>query len=73
VTLATLAAACHYLGDTTRAAKVRELLEPYADRNIATGLASGADRIAASCYPTAPGPQQVHSENRSMLRCRPAS
>jgi DNA-binding CsgD family transcriptional regulator len=37
VTLATLAAACHRLGDTTRAAKVSELLEPYADRNIATG------------------------------------
>ena len=37
VSLATLAAACHHLGDTTRAAKVSELLEPYADRNIATG------------------------------------
>jgi DNA-binding CsgD family transcriptional regulator len=35
--LATLAYACHHLGDTTRAARVRELLEPYADRNIATG------------------------------------
>jgi DNA-binding NarL/FixJ family response regulator len=33
-TLATLAGTCHQLGDTTRGAKVRELLEPYADRNI---------------------------------------
>ena len=38
-----MAAACHYLGDTTHAAKVRELLEPYADRNIATG------RVGALC------------------------
>jgi DNA-binding NarL/FixJ family response regulator len=37
VSLATLALACHHLGDTTRGARVRELLEPYADRNIATG------------------------------------
>jgi DNA-binding CsgD family transcriptional regulator len=34
-TLAPLAFACHRLGDATRAATVRELLEPYADRNIA--------------------------------------
>jgi DNA-binding CsgD family transcriptional regulator len=33
-TLALLASTCHYLDDTARAAKVRELLEPYADRNI---------------------------------------
>jgi DNA-binding CsgD family transcriptional regulator len=32
-----LALACHHLGDATRAVRVRELLEPYADRNIATG------------------------------------
>jgi DNA-binding CsgD family transcriptional regulator len=34
--LATLALACYHLGDTTRAARVRELLEPYADRMLAT-------------------------------------
>jgi DNA-binding CsgD family transcriptional regulator len=33
-TLAALAFICHHLGDTIRAATVRELLEPYADRNI---------------------------------------
>jgi DNA-binding CsgD family transcriptional regulator len=37
VSLATLAVACHRLGDTARAATVRELLEPYADRLIAIG------------------------------------
>jgi DNA-binding CsgD family transcriptional regulator len=37
VSLATLALACHHLGDITRGARVCELLEPYADRNIATG------------------------------------
>src|SRR6266511_1145386 len=34
--LATLAYACHHLGDTKHAARVRELLEPYADRMLAT-------------------------------------
>jgi DNA-binding CsgD family transcriptional regulator len=34
--LATLAYACHHLCDTIRAARVRELLEPYADRMLAT-------------------------------------
>ena len=33
--LAALASVCHDLGDTIRGATVRELLEPYADRNIA--------------------------------------
>jgi DNA-binding NarL/FixJ family response regulator len=33
-TLATLAFPCHHLGDRTRAAMARQLLEPYADRNI---------------------------------------
>jgi DNA-binding CsgD family transcriptional regulator len=33
--MAGLAFVCHHLGDTTRGATVRELLEPYADRNIA--------------------------------------
>jgi DNA-binding CsgD family transcriptional regulator len=41
--LAFLAYACHHLGDTTRADRVRELLEPYADRNIAVA------RIGAHC------------------------
>ena len=36
VSLATLALACHRLGDAERAARVHELLAPYADRNIAT-------------------------------------
>jgi DNA-binding CsgD family transcriptional regulator len=36
LSLALLALAYYHLGDTTRAARVRELLEPYADRNIAT-------------------------------------
>jgi DNA-binding NarL/FixJ family response regulator len=35
LSLALLALACHHLGDTERGARVRELLEPYADRNIA--------------------------------------
>jgi DNA-binding NarL/FixJ family response regulator len=43
VSLATLALACHRLGDTTRAATVSELLGPYADRNVATG------RVGALC------------------------
>jgi DNA-binding NarL/FixJ family response regulator len=41
--LALLALACHQLGDTELAAKLHRLLEPYADRNIATG------RIGAHC------------------------
>jgi DNA-binding CsgD family transcriptional regulator len=36
VSLATLALACHRLGDAERAARVHELLAPYADRNIAS-------------------------------------
>jgi DNA-binding CsgD family transcriptional regulator/tetratricopeptide (TPR) repeat protein len=39
--LASLASACYHLGDTTHSARVRELLEPYADRNIATGRFGG--------------------------------
>jgi len=35
--LALLALACHHLDDTEHAAKLHELLEPYADRNIAFG------------------------------------
>ena len=38
-----LAFACHRLGDTEYAATVRELLEPYADRNIVSG------RVGAFC------------------------
>jgi DNA-binding NarL/FixJ family response regulator len=34
--LAGLAEDCHHLGDATRGATVRELLEPYGDRNIVT-------------------------------------
>jgi DNA-binding NarL/FixJ family response regulator len=33
-TLAGLAFVCHHLGDTTRAANVRKLLEPYGERNM---------------------------------------
>jgi DNA-binding CsgD family transcriptional regulator len=36
VSLAMLALACHRLGDAERAARVHELLAPYADRNIAS-------------------------------------
>jgi predicted ATPase/DNA-binding NarL/FixJ family response regulator len=43
VSLATLALACHHLGDTEHGARMRELLVPYADRNIATG------RVVALC------------------------
>jgi DNA-binding NarL/FixJ family response regulator len=46
-TLATLAHVCHHLGDATRGAKVRELLEPYADRNIA---APGAVPLGPAAY-----------------------
>src|SRR6266511_58996 len=41
--LATLALACHHLGDAELAVKLYKLLEPYADRNIAFG------RIGALC------------------------
>jgi DNA-binding CsgD family transcriptional regulator len=37
LSLATLASACYHLGDAEPAAKLYELLEPYAGRNIATG------------------------------------
>jgi DNA-binding CsgD family transcriptional regulator len=37
LSLAMLALACHHLGDIEHGARVRELLEPYADRNIVTG------------------------------------
>jgi DNA-binding CsgD family transcriptional regulator len=37
LSLAMLALACHHLDDAKRAAWVRELLEPYADRNIVIG------------------------------------
>jgi tetratricopeptide (TPR) repeat protein len=43
LSLALLALACYHLGDTERGARVRELLEPYADRNIA------AARIGTLC------------------------
>jgi DNA-binding NarL/FixJ family response regulator len=45
--LAILALACHHLGDTTRAARVREPLEPYADRNIVT---AGALCLGPAAY-----------------------
>jgi DNA-binding CsgD family transcriptional regulator len=45
--LAILALACHHLGDTTRAARVREPLEPYADRNIVT---AGANCLGPAAY-----------------------
>jgi DNA-binding CsgD family transcriptional regulator len=43
LSLAMLALACHDLGDTEHGARVRELLEPYGDRNIVTG------RVGALC------------------------
>jgi DNA-binding CsgD family transcriptional regulator len=45
--LAILALACHHLGDTTRAARVRKLLEPYGDRNIVT---AGALCLGPAAY-----------------------
>jgi DNA-binding CsgD family transcriptional regulator len=45
--LAILALACHHLGDTTRAARVCEPLEPYADRNIVT---AGALCLGPAAY-----------------------
>ena len=41
LSLALVAYACHHLGDTKLAAKLHGLLEPYADRNIATGRFGG--------------------------------
>jgi len=41
LSLALLAYACHHLGDAELAAKLHGLLEPYADRNIATGRFGG--------------------------------
>jgi predicted ATPase/DNA-binding CsgD family transcriptional regulator len=46
-TLAIVAFACYHLGDTTRAATVRELLEPYADRNI---VIPGARCLGPAAY-----------------------
>jgi DNA-binding CsgD family transcriptional regulator len=43
LSLSMLAFACHQLGNATRAADVRERLEPYGDRNIVTG------RVGALC------------------------
>jgi DNA-binding CsgD family transcriptional regulator len=43
LSLALLALACHHLGDIEHGARVRELLEPYADRNIVAG------RVGALC------------------------
>ena len=45
--LAILALSCHHLGDTTRAAMVRQLLEPYADHNI---VATGAQCLGPAAY-----------------------
>jgi DNA-binding NarL/FixJ family response regulator len=47
--LATLAIACHRLGDTEHGARVRELLEPYADRNIVIARA-GAHCLGPAAY-----------------------
>jgi DNA-binding CsgD family transcriptional regulator len=41
LSLALLAYACHYLRDTQHAARVRELLEPYADRTVVIGRFGG--------------------------------
>jgi DNA-binding CsgD family transcriptional regulator/tetratricopeptide (TPR) repeat protein len=46
-TLAALAGTCHHLGDATRATRVRELLEPYADRNI---VLTGAVCLGPAAY-----------------------
>jgi len=46
-TLAIVAFACYHLGDRTRAATVRELLEPYADRNI---VIAGARCLGPAAY-----------------------
>jgi DNA-binding CsgD family transcriptional regulator len=43
LSLASLALACHHLGDIEHGARVRELLEPYADRNLVAG------RVGALC------------------------
>ena len=47
--LAMLALACHHLGDAERAVTLRELLEPYADRNIA-GTRIGALCLGPAAY-----------------------
>ncbi|HEX6677581.1 MAG TPA: LuxR C-terminal-related transcriptional regulator [Actinomycetes bacterium] len=47
--LAFLALACHHLGDAGRAARVGGLLEPYADRHIATGR-FGAFYLGPAAY-----------------------
>jgi hypothetical protein len=47
--LAFLALACHHLGDASRGAKVCELLEPYADRHVATGR-FGAFYLGPAAY-----------------------
>jgi tetratricopeptide (TPR) repeat protein len=47
--LATLALACHDIGDTERGARVRELLEPYADRMLATA-SMGALCLGPAAY-----------------------
>ena len=49
-TLADVAVACYFLGDTERAARVRELLEPYADRNIVTARAGALCAGPAAYY-----------------------
>jgi DNA-binding CsgD family transcriptional regulator len=45
--VAGLAFVCHHLGDTTRGAKVRELLEPYDDRNM---VILGAISVGPAAY-----------------------
>jgi len=49
LSLAFLALTCHHLGDTSRGARVRGLLEPYADRHIATGR-FGAFYLGPAAY-----------------------
>jgi DNA-binding NarL/FixJ family response regulator len=48
--LAALALACHHLGDTELAAKLYGLLEPYADRNIASARFGAACRGPAAYF-----------------------
>jgi DNA-binding CsgD family transcriptional regulator len=48
--LAALALACHHLGDTERGAKLYGLLEPYADRNIASARFGAACRGPAAYF-----------------------
>ena len=49
LSLAFLAVACHHLGDRGRAARLHPLLEPYADRHIATGR-FGAFYLGPAAY-----------------------